>query len=87
MQVILVLYFLVLNTTAFLAFAIDKTKAARSKWRISESLLLLLAFAGGAAGALFGMLCFRHKTRKTKFLVLVPLFLFLHILLLVILVP
>ena len=87
MKAILILYFFVLNTTAFLAYALDKKRAVKSRWRISESLLLLLAFAGGAAGALFGMLCYHHKTKKTRFLVLVPLFLFLHIVLLVLLVP
>ena len=39
---------------------------------IPERTLLLLAAAGGCTGALAGMLMFRHKTRKLKFMIGVP---------------
>jgi uncharacterized membrane protein YsdA (DUF1294 family) len=51
---------------------IDKWKAKRRAWRIPERTLLLLAAAGGCTGALAGMLMFRHKTRKLKFMIGVP---------------
>ena len=69
-----------LNLLAFALYGIDKWKAKRGAWRISEA-TLLVSFLGGSLGALLGMELFRHKTRHVKFRVLVPLFLILHIVL------
>ena len=69
----------IMSLVAFIAYGIDKFKARRGSSRISEQRLLLLSLAGGAAGALLGMLLFRHKTRHMKFIFCVPLFLALHI--------
>ena len=74
------IYLIAINLTAFLCYGIDKEKAKRHKYRISEFMLLCLAFIGGSPGALLGMLLFHHKTKHIKFVVLVPLFLALHIL-------
>lgn len=63
----------------FIAYGLDKAKAKRGSSRISEQRLLVLAFIGGAAGALLGMLLFRHKTRHAKFVILVPIFLAMQI--------
>ena len=62
----------------FTLYGVDKWKAKRQKWRISEMTLLGMAFVFGAAGAFTGMLLFHHKTRKWKFRILVPLFLLLQ---------
>ena len=70
---------LLVNIVAFVVYGIDKRKAQKGRWRIAESTLLLLAFFGGAIGALLGMRAFRHKTKHRKFKILVPLFLVLHI--------
>lgn len=70
---------LLINTAAFAAYGIDKRRAQKGRWRIPESTLLLLAFFGGAPGALLGMQAFRHKTRHWKFKILVPLFLVLQL--------
>ncbi len=59
----------VMSAVAFLAFGIDKWKAGHHRWRIPESTLLLTAFLLGAPGAWAGVRTFRHKTRKTPFLV------------------
>ena len=45
-------------------YGIDKWKAHRKQWRISEKMLLFLAVIGGSAGALAGMYIFHHKTYK-----------------------
>ncbi len=37
-----------------------------------ENTVVLLAAAGGCTGALAGMLMFRHKTRKLKFMIELP---------------
>jgi uncharacterized membrane protein YsdA (DUF1294 family) len=54
-------------------FGVDKLRSKRGGWRVPESRLLLIALFG-PFGAYAGMLLFRHKTRKIKFL-LVPMFL------------
>jgi uncharacterized membrane protein YsdA (DUF1294 family) len=56
-----------INFLAFAAFGIDKARAERGAWRISEGALLRLAFFGGTLGAYAGRALFRHKTRKQPF--------------------
>ena len=68
-----IVYLIIINLIAFFAYGIDKIKAKKGRWRTPESVLLLLAFMGGAAGALAGMLLFRHKTQHKKFTILVPM--------------
>lgn len=77
------IYYIVLNFITIFAYAIDKRRAVRGRWRIPERLLLGLAFFGGALGAWLGMQLCHHKTSKKKFVILVPLFLVLHIALVV----
>ena len=67
----LMYYLIVVNLLTWIIYGIDKWKAKRRAWRIPERTLLLLA-AGGCTGALAGMLMFRHKTRKLKFMIGVP---------------
>lgn len=67
---------------AFLVFGIDKKRAREHKWRISERTLLGLAVIGGSVGALAGMHLFRHKTRKMKFMIGVPVILAVQLVLL-----
>ena len=64
--------FIVWNLIVFLIYGIDKLKAIRSGWRISEKFLLGIAFCMGGVGAFLGMRLFGHKTRKTKFIILIP---------------
>lgn len=70
----------VINIVAFAAYGIDKHKAVRGKFRISERTLLLLAAVGGSVGAYAAMRIFRHKTLKKCFSVGVPLMLILYLL-------
>ena len=51
----------------FLVYTIDKQRAKRGAWRVSEKNLLLLSFFGGAAGGYCAMHMVRHKTRKWYF--------------------
>lgn len=71
-QSVFLIYLLILNVAAFFVYGLDKRAARLGKWRISEKTLLLLAALGGGLGAALGMKIFHHKTRKMKFLVLVP---------------
>lgn len=74
-----------LNLLVFAAFACDKLMAKANAWRTPENALLLSAVLA-PSGALAAMIVFRHKTRHLKFC-LVPLFLVLHLLLIVRLWP
>lgn len=61
-------YFLAaVSVVAFVLYGADKAKAKAGAWRIPERVLLCLGFFGGAAGALLGMLLFRHKTKHWYF--------------------
>lgn len=74
-----IVFMAIMSLCAFIAYGIDKVKAKRGSRRISERSLLLLALVGGAAGAMLGMLLFRHKTRHMKFVICVPLLLVLQV--------
>ncbi len=64
---ILPLYLVAANVVTFLLYGLDKARARRGAWRISERTLLTAAFAGGCVGALLGMQLFRHKPRHMTF--------------------
>ena len=57
---------IILNLAAFLTYGIDKAKARRGAWRISDKALLTMAVVAGF-GAFAGMRLFHHKTRQTVF--------------------
>ena len=75
----IILYLIGINVVTFLVYGLDKWKAKRDAWRISETTLLLLAAAGGSVGALLGMQIFRHKTKHVKFTVGVPAILLVQV--------
>ena len=62
------LYFLywliVANTVGFMLMVIDKSRAERQMWRISEQTLVLWSMAGGSFGTAAAQHILRHKTRK-----------------------
>ena len=75
-----ILYYLVaVNVVTFLVYGIDKFKAKRGKWRISEFTLLILAIIGGSIGACLGMKVWHHKTMHKKFKYGLPLILMAQI--------
>ena len=67
------IYLLIINALAYLLFGIDKSKASKRQWRIKESYLLGVCSIGGAIGGILGMKSFRHKTKKPKFSLGVPI--------------
>lgn len=76
---ILSFYMAAVNIAAFLAMGIDKYRAQRHKWRISEASLFILGLAGGGIGAFAGMGMFHHKTKHLKFTLGIPLITILNI--------
>ena len=69
---IALVYLAAINVVAFFMYGIDKWKAKKSKWRISEATLLLMAVFGGSIGAWLGMKVWHHKTLHKKFRYGVP---------------
>ena len=67
-----------LNLITFIIYGIDKFKAKKAKWRISEATLILLAVIGGSIGAWLGLQVWRHKTQHKKFYIGIPMILTLH---------
>lgn len=77
----IVYYLFAVNLLSFSLYGIDKYKAKKGRWRISEKCLLLLAVAGGSVGAIAGMNIWHHKTQHAKFRIGLPVILALQFLL------
>ena len=75
----LVCYLLAVNAVTFIVYGIDKYKAKKAKWRISEATLLLLAVLGGSVGAWMGMKVWHHKTMHKKFKYGIPAILLIQV--------
>ena len=66
-------YLLILSAVTFILYGYDKVMAVSHNWRVPERVLIGSALAGGAWGALAGMVLFRHKIRQSRFwLILIP---------------
>ena len=75
----IICYLLAVNIATFLLYGIDKYKAKKSKWRISEATLLTMAAIGGSIGAWAGMRLWHHKTMHKKFKDGIPLIIILQV--------
>lgn len=63
----LIYYLFALNTLGFILMYVDKNRARKRQYRISEKTLWVTAFLGGAIGEMLGMYVFRHKTKHRAF--------------------
>ncbi len=81
-----ILRFLFISLITAILTVYDKIAAKRGARRIRERTLLLCGFFGGALCEYAVMLLIRHKTRKKKFMITLPLFIILHAALLVVLI-
>jgi len=77
-----IIYFILINVVTFFLFGVDKWKAKKGRWRISEATLLIFAVIGGSIGAWLGMKTWHHKTMHKKFKYGIPLILLVQIALL-----
>ncbi len=78
-EVTVLVFYIIWNIFVFTLYGIDKSKAKRGKWRISENTLIISALLMGGIGALLGMRVFRHKTKHIKFQILVPISILLNL--------
>ena len=72
-------YLFAINIVSFFLYGIDKYKAKKNKWRISEATLLMIAVIGGSIGAWAGMQLWHHKTMHKKFKYGIPLIIIMQI--------
>ncbi|MCI6195738.1 MAG: DUF1294 domain-containing protein [Prevotella sp.] len=75
----IICYLLAVNIVTFLLYGIDKFKAKKGKWRISEATLLTMATIGGSIGAWAGMRLWHHKTMHKKFKYGIPVIIILQV--------
>ena len=76
-------YLFAINIVSFFLYGIDKYKAKKNKWRISEATLLMIAVIGGSIGAWVGMRLWHHKTMHKKFKYGIPVIIIMQIALVV----
>lgn len=69
----------VMNLVSFALMGIDKLRARRGAWRISEKALFLTTACFGGLGGVLGMRVFHHKTQHWYFKVFFPVLLVLQI--------
>ena len=76
------IYLLAVNALGLVIMHYDKYLAQNKKWRIPEKTLLGVAIIGGSLGCILGMYSARHKTRKPKFSIGLPVIFVAQLLLL-----
>lgn len=72
------IYILFINLIGFITMYVDKKKARKGAWRISEKVIFIIAFVLGAIGVYVGIYKFRHKTKHTLFTVGIPIMIILN---------
>lgn len=66
-------YIAMMSVVLLVMMKIDKERARRNQYRISERTLWVTALIGGAIGGVLGMQLFRHKTKHLSFRIGFPL--------------
>ncbi|MGN1138006.1 MAG: DUF1294 domain-containing protein, partial [Ruminococcus sp.] len=69
----LLIYLLIISIISCIITIYDKHCAIRGRWRVKEFTLLLLSIMGGSVFMYLTMLAVRHKTRKPKFMIGIPI--------------
>ena len=75
------IYLIGINLAGFIIMGVDKKRAIRGAWRISEASLFFTALLGGSLGCILGMQHFRHKTKHWYFKYGMPTILVVQVLL------
>ena len=77
---ILLAWFCVATLVGVILAAVDKRAARKRRRRIPERTLLWCGVLGGALGMWLTMLYIRHKTKKKRFMLGLPLLVLWHLL-------
>lgn len=72
MKEILIIYLIIINLIAIIITIHDKNAAKKHKWRVPESTLLSVAALSGCIVMYITMHIIRHKTKKPKFMIGIP---------------
>lgn len=75
----IIIYFIIINIFGFFIMWLDKRKAKKGSWRITEKTLFIITALGGGIGTIAGMYTFRHKTQKIQFVIGFPFITILEI--------
>lgn len=75
----IIIYFIIINLIGFFVMWLDKQKAIKGAWRITEKTLFIITGLGGGIGTIAGMHIFRHKTQKLGFVIGFPIITILEI--------
>ena len=79
LYIILLTYLILISLISIVVTVVDKINAIRSKRRVSERALFILSVMGGGIAMYITMLIIRHKTRKLKFMLGIPLVILLQL--------
>jgi uncharacterized membrane protein YsdA (DUF1294 family) len=74
---VVILYLVIINVVGYVIMGVDKKRAIRGAWRISEASLFFTALLG----CILGMQHFRHKTKHWYFKYGMPAILVVQVLL------
>ena len=73
------IYFAAVSAITAIITAVDKYKAKKGAFRISEATLFILALTGGALSEYVTMRLIHHKTLHKRFMIGLPLIILLQI--------
>ena len=76
---VILIYFAVISLVTAIVTAIDKHKAKKGAFRISEATLFVLAILGGSLSEYLTMKAIRHKTLHKRFMIGLPLIMILQL--------
>lgn len=74
----LALYLLFINIIAAIICAVDKFKAKVGGWRVPEKTIFVVSLIGGAVGMYVTMQLIRHKTKHKRFMIGLPIIIFVQ---------
>ena len=75
----LALWLVIISILSVVLTIYDTAASKSDKWRIPEKILMLTGFLGGATAMYAMMQLIRHKTKHKKFMAGLPVFIILHI--------
>ncbi len=77
-DIIILVYLGFISLFSVIATVFDKLRAIKGGWRVPEKNLIMLSFLGGGVAMLLTMQVIRHKTKKPKFMLGIPLIIVLQ---------